>query len=163
MFHIERMQEHMRGEVLPMVKEFYQSDAVSHPVEVSVLERTFADAVSEDPVVEGQVLMEDERIVGFGYTTIYYACEAGGRCMMFEELFLKEEARGKGYGSRYFQEMLERHPEVRRFRLEVSRSNEAAVRLYERLGFSFLEYDQMALDSKAAKAHERNFYESPFE
>ena len=107
--------------------------------------------------------MEDERIVGFGYTTIYYACEAGGRCMMFEELFLKEEARGKGYGSRYFQEMLERHPEVRRFRLEVSRSNEAAVRLYERLGFSFLEYDQMALDSKAAKAHERNFYESPFE
>ena len=58
MFHIERMQEHMRGEVLPMVKEFYQSDAVSHPVEDSVLERTFADAVSEDPVVEGQVLME---------------------------------------------------------------------------------------------------------
>ena len=163
MFHRERMQEHMRGEVLPMVKEFYQSDAVSHPVEDSVLERTFADAVSEDPVVEGQVLMEDERIVGFGYTTIYYACETGGRCMMFEELFLKEGARGKGYGSRYFQEMFERHPEVRRFRLEVSRSNEAAVRLYERLGFSFLEYDQMALDSKAAKAHERNFYESPFE
>lgn len=151
MFHIEKMQENMRSEVIPMVKGFYHSDAVSHPVEDSILERTFADAVSGDPLLEGQVLMEDENIVGFGYTTVYYACETGGRCMMFEELFLKEEARGKGYGSRYFQYMMEQHPEVRRFRLEVTRSNEAAVRLYERLGFSFLEYGQMVLDRAAQK------------
>lgn len=146
MFHIEKMQESMCGEVLPMVLEFYHSDAVCHPVEDAVLERTFEDAVGEDPVLEGHVLMEDDKIVGFGYTTIFYACEVGGRCMMFEELYLKEETRGKGYGSRFFREMMEQHPEVMRFRLEVTRSNEAAVRLYERLGFKFLEYDQMVLD-----------------
>lgn len=146
MFHIEKMQDSMRGEVLPMVLEFYHSDAVCHPVEDEVLEQTFEDAVSEDPVLEGHVLMEDDKIVGFGYTTIFYACEVGGRCMMFEELYLKEETRGKGYGSRFFREMMEQHPEVMRFRLEVTRSNEAAVRLYERLGFKFLEYDQMVLD-----------------
>lgn len=146
MFHIEKMQESMRDEVLPMVLEFYHSDAVCHPVETAVLERTFADAVSRDPVLEGYVVMEDEAIIGFGYTTVFYACEVGGRCMMFEELYLKEEARGKGYGSRFFQEVMAQHPEVVRFRLEVTRSNEAAVRLYERLGFSFLEYDQMVLD-----------------
>ena len=146
MFHIERMQKNMRDEVIPMVQEFYHSDAVCHPVEQAVLERTFADAVSEDPVLEGWVLMEDEQIVGFGYTTVYYACETGGKCMMFEELYLKEETRGKGYGSRFFREIMERQREVVRFRLEVTRSNEAAVRLYERLGFTFLEYDQMVLD-----------------
>ncbi len=146
MFHIERMKESMRKEVLSMVNAFYHSDAVCHPVDAAILERTFEDAVSEDPVLEGHVLMEDECIVGFGYTTIYYACEVGGKCMMFEELYLKEETRGKGYGSRFFQEIMEQHPEVVRFRLEVTRSNEAAVRLYERLGFSFLEYDQMVLD-----------------
>lgn len=146
MFHIEKMRKTMRSEVLPMVLEFYHSDAVSHPVETAVLERTFEDAVSEDPILEGHVLMEDDSIVGFGYTTIFYACEVGGRCMMFEELYLKEETRGKGYGSRFFQEMMDRHPEVVRFRLEVTKSNEAAVRLYERLGFTFLEYDQMVLD-----------------
>lgn len=146
MFHIERMQKNMRDEVIPMVQEFYHSDAVCRPVEQAVLERTFADAVSEDPVLEGWVLMEDEQIVGFGYTTVYYACETGGKCMMFEELYLKEETRGKGYGSRFFREIMERHREVVRFRLEVTRSNEAAVRLYERLGFTFLEYDQMVLD-----------------
>lgn len=146
MFHIEKMREDMRSEVLPMVFAFYQSDAVCHPVEDSVLERTFADAVSEDPVLTGHVLMEDDRIVGFGYTTVYYACEVGGKCMMFEELYLKEEARGKGYGSRFFREVMKQYPDVVRFRLEVTRSNEGAVRLYERLGFTFLEYDQMVLD-----------------
>ena len=146
MFHIEKMQESMREEVLPMVLEFYHSDAVCHPVENAVLERTFEDAVSKDPVLTGYVLMEEERIVGFGYTTIYYACEVGGTCMMFEELYLKEETRGKGYGSRFFEEVMKQHPEVMRFRLEVTRSNEAAVRLYERLGFTFLSYDQMILD-----------------
>ncbi len=146
MFHIEKMQESMRDKVLPMVQEFYHSDAVCHPVKSAVLERTFEDAVSEDPVLEGYVLMEDEEIIGFGYTTIFYACEVGGRCMMFEELYLKKETRGKGYGSRFFQEVMKQHPEVMRFRLEVTRSNEAAVRLYERLGFAFLEYDQMVLD-----------------
>ena len=148
MFHIEPMMESMREEVLSMVQEFYHSDAVCHPVETAVLKRTFEDAVSEDPALEGYVLMEGDQIVGFGYTTIYYACEVGGKCLMFEELFLKEETRGKGYGSRYFQEIMARHPEVLRFRLEVTRSNEAAVRLYERLGFTFLEYDQMVWDRK---------------
>lgn len=146
MFHIEKMQESMRSEVVAMVLEFYHSDAVCHSVEDAVLERTFEDAVSEDPVLEGYVLMEDDEIIGFGYTTVFYACEVGGRCMMFEELYLKEKARGKGYGSRFFQEMMDQHPEVVRFRLEVTRSNEAAVRLYERMGFTFLGYEQMILD-----------------
>ena len=35
-----------------------------------------------------------------------------------------------------------------RFRLEVERENEGAVRLYESLGFRFFEYDQMVLEAK---------------
>ena len=101
MFTVEKMTEDMRDEVLPMVDAFYQSDAVSHEVERERREQTFADAVSDDPVLEGYVLKEDGKIIGFGYVTIYYACEVGGRCLMFEELYLKEEARGKGYGSRF--------------------------------------------------------------
>jgi len=146
MFHIEKMQESMEEEVLSMVEEFYHSSAVSHPVEESVLAKTFFDAVSEDPLLQGYVLMEEERIVGYAYTTVYYACEVGGPCMMFEELFLKEETRGKGYGTLFFQKIMEEHPRVRRFRLEVTRSNKSAVRLYEKLGFSFLDYDQMVKD-----------------
>lgn len=146
MFKVERMQETMREDVMARVEEFYHSDAVSHPVKRQVLEQTFADAVGSDPVLNGYVLTEDGRIVGFAYTTVYYACEVGGRCMMFEEIYLKKETRGKGYGTRFLELIMEENPQVKRFRLEVTRSNEGTVRLYEKLGFSFLEYDQMVLD-----------------
>ena len=121
MFALKKMTKEMHDEVLAMVEEFYHSDAVF-------------------------VLTEDGKTVGFAYITEYYACEVGGRCLMFEELYLKEATRGKGYGTRFFDEIMKAKPEVRRFRLEVTRSNEKAVRLYERLGFTFLDYDQMILD-----------------
>ena len=38
------------------------------------------------------------------------------------------------------------YPAARRFRLEVTQSNQSAVRLYQRAGYDFLHYDQMALD-----------------
>ncbi len=146
MFTVEEMTEEMRMDVLPMVDDFYQSNAVSHEVRREIREQTFADAVSDDPVLDGYVLKEDGKIIGFGYVTVYYACEVGGRCLMFEELYLKEEARGKGYGSRFFEAVMKERPDIRRFRLEVTKSNQKAVRLYERLGFKFLDYDQMVLD-----------------
>ena len=92
------------------------------------------------------MLTEEGKIIGFAYVTVFYACEVGGRCLMFEELFLKEEARGKGYGTAFFKWVMESHPEVKRFRLEVTEENKRAIALYESLGFSFLDYGQMAKD-----------------
>lgn len=146
MFEIKRMTEDMRDSVMEMVVQFYHSDAVSHAVPVPVLEQTFLDAVSDDPVLTGYVLTEDECIVGFAYVTVFYACEVGGRCLMFEELFLKEEARGKGYGTAFFKWIMESHPKVKRFRLEVTEENKRAIALYKSLGFSFLDYGQMVRD-----------------
>ena len=146
MFTIEKMTEDMRSEEMAMEESFYHSNAVSHVGEREKLEITFSDAVSPDPVLEGHVLKEDDKIIGFGYVTVFYACEVGGRCLMFEEIYLKEEARGKGYGRRYLETVMSSRPDVKRFRLEVTKSNEDAVRLYKKLGFEFLEYNQMVLD-----------------
>ena len=146
MLEIKKMTGDMRETVLDMVIQFYHSNAVSHEVPTPVLEQTFLDAVSEDPVLMGYVLTEEGKIIGFAYVTVFYACEVGGRCLMFEELFLKEEARGKGYGTAFFKWVMESHPEVKRFRLEVTEENKRAFALYESLGFSFLDYGQMAKD-----------------
>lgn len=110
MFALKKMTKEMHDEVLAMVEQFYHSDAVCHPVPEERLEQTFADAVSDDPILEGFVLTEDGKTVGFAYITEYYACEVGGRCLMFEELYLKEETRGKGYGTRFFDEIMKAKP-----------------------------------------------------
>lgn len=147
MLNIRDMTPDDHDVVMPMVLDFYKSPAVEHDVEAAVLERSFADAANAaDPILRGLLLTDETGVAGYCYVTMYYAAEVGGRCLMIEELYLKERCRGKGYGSRVFSWLMERYPAARRLRLEVTAANEGAVRLYERLGFRFLEYGQMVLD-----------------
>ncbi len=133
--------------VMPMVFEFYRSPAVEHDVPAQVLERSFDAAANQsDPILRGLLLLEEEVPVGYCYVTEYYSAEVGGRCLMIEELYFRENCRGKGYGSQVFAWLMEQYPSHPRLRLEVTEANAGAVRLYQRLGFQFLQYGQMVLD-----------------
>ena len=68
--------------------------------------------------------------------------------MWIEELYFKEQARGKGYGSQVFAWIEDTYSQAKRFRLEAARSNERAIALYERLGYEELPYYQMIKDRK---------------
>lgn len=136
-----------REAVMPMVTDFYHSAAVEHAVPAAVLERSFAAAADVgEPLLRGLILLEEEAAVGYCYVTEYYSSEVGSRCLSVEELALKPECRGKGYGRQVFAWLMGEYPGHARIRLEVTESNRDAVRLYERLGFRFLEYGQMVLD-----------------
>ena len=129
--------------VMEMVQEFYHSDAVDHEVKQEVLEATLNAAVSEDPVLRGVVLEEDGKIIGYAYLTSYFVTEAGGINLMIEDLFIKKEARGHGYGSQFFKWLFKEYPNVKRYRMEVTEENKGAVSLYKKMGFEFLGYLQM--------------------
>lgn len=146
MFEIVRMREEDRVNVMQMAEVFYHSPAVCHAVPASTLLRTFEAALSGEQGLDGYVLLEDEKVVGFAYITEFYACEVGGKSVMLEEIYLKEEARKKGYATQFFHWMFETYSYAKRFRLEASMENPGAIRLYERLGFTFLDYRQMVRD-----------------
>ena len=148
MLQIRKMTGADAKTVLPMVYGFYRSDAVDHAVPEETLNRTFQAADTDGSLLEGFVLEDETGAVGFAYLSPYYACEVGGVNMMLEEIFIIPEAQGKGYGTEFFRWMEETYPEVRRFRLEVTESNQAAVRLYKKLGYDFIRYEQMAKDRK---------------
>ena len=148
MLQIRKMTGADAKTVLPMVYGFYRSDAVDHAVPEETLNRTVQGAVTDGSLLEGFVLEDETGAVGFAYLSPYYACEVGGVNMMLEEIFIIPEAQGKGYGTEFFRWMEETYPEVRRFRLEVTESNQAAVRLYKKLGYDFIRYEQMAKDRK---------------
>lgn len=132
--------------MLPMVKEFYESNAVNHNVPEEILARTFEAAVTENNMLDGFLLCDEESVVGFAYLTCFYACEVGGITVMLEEIFMKEECRGKGYGSQFFDWMIKEYEWAARIRLEVTEENTSAIHFYEKYGFQFLDYRQMILD-----------------
>ena len=94
----------------------------------------------------GLLILEDGQTAGFLYLTQCYAAEVGGRCIFLEELFLKPEYRGRRLGRAVMDWLHSQYPEVRRFRLEVNNTNHSAVRLYQKVGYDYLRYDQMVID-----------------
>lgn len=136
-----------RDIVVPMVVDFYHSDAVDHVVPTEILERSFdAAANPEETLLRGILFYQDGKLAGYAYLTFCYSAEVGGRCVFIEEIFLKEEFRGNGLGREIMAWMEQEYPTARRFRLEVTQVNQRAVRLYEGSGYHYLRYDQMVLD-----------------
>lgn len=133
--------------VLPMVEEFYHSDAVDHPVDPAILEQSFRAAADPgEPLLRGLLIQWDGEAAGYLYVTQCYSAEVGGRCVLLDEVYLKPEFRGRGIGTQILAWLEESYPTARRFRLEVTQANQGAVRLYRSAGYEFLHYGQMVLD-----------------
>lgn len=133
--------------ILPMVRDFYQTDAVLHPVDESILERTFRDAAdASEPLLRGVLITWDGQPAGYLYITLCYSAEVGGRCVFLEEIYLLPEFRGKGLGLDILSWIEQSYPGARRLRLEVNHVNQGAVHLYEKAGYTYLRYEQMIID-----------------
>ena len=136
-----------RDLVVPMVQAFYRSDAVDHPVDAAILERSFQDAADPaEPLLRGLLIQWDGQPAGYMYLTQCYSAEVGGRCVFIEEIYLEPEYRRRGLGAQVMAWLEEEYPAARRFRLEVTQANQGAVHLYQKAGYTYLRYDQMVLD-----------------
>lgn len=126
-----------------IMDEFYRTDAVIKPLSSEIINRVYEDCINSSPFVKAYIF-EDEVPFGYGVVGFGYSNEAGGVCLWVEDLYIRSEYRGKGWGSEFFK-MLEREygKKVRRMRLEVEPDNHSAVGLYRKFGFDFLEYSQM--------------------
>lgn len=136
-----------RDLVVPMVQAFYRSDAVDHPVDAAILERSFQDAASPaEPLLRGLLIQWEGKPAGYMYLTQCYSAEVGGQCVFIEEIYLEPEYRRRGLGAQIMAWLEQEYPAARRFRLEVTQANQGAISLYQRAGYTFLRYDQMVLD-----------------
>lgn len=133
--------------IMPMVQDFYHSDAVLHPVDPAILERSFQAAADHgEDLLRGVLISDGDQSAGYLYITQCYSAEVGGRCVFLEEIYLKPDFRGKGLGGQILSWIEEQYPTARRFRLEVNDVNEGAVHLYAKHGYQYLRYDQMVID-----------------
>lgn len=133
--------------ILPMVEDFYQGDAVLHPVQTEIMERSFQAAADPlEPLLRGILIEVDGQPAGYIYITLCYSAEVGGRCVFLEEIYLMPAFRGQGLGGEILAWIESQYPTARRFRLEVNDINRSAIRLYEKSGYEYLRYEQMVID-----------------
>lgn len=134
--------------VMKMVRQFYHTEAVSHVVEKRIMENCFYEALKGNPYFRGLIIEDDNESVGYAYLTTFFATEIGGLTQMIEQLYIIEKSRGKGYGTQFLKWLEKEYSHISRWRLEVSENNSNAIVLYQKLGYSFLDYGQMFKDKE---------------
>jgi len=131
-------------DMLQMMREFYHSPAVLSPVPDEHFQRTCKELLGGTPFAAAHILLQDEKPAGYALLAFTYSNEAGGIVLWLEEFYVRPDFRGKGLGTEYFQFLFREYEgKIARMRLEIEPENEKALRLYERMGFEKLPYEQL--------------------
>ncbi len=134
-------------EFYTMCRAFFSSPAVCHEIDDTAMKNTFQAAVEGSPYMRGLTVLKQDAVIGYVLLSFTYSNEVGGMVVWIEELYLKEKFRGLGYGSEILKWIFETYAtQVKRFRLEVTDENIRAKKLYQKLGFEELPYQQMVID-----------------
>lgn len=139
---IRNMTEADRVEVRKMMEVFYVSPAVLSNGSAEIFENDIANCVNECPYLEGYIFEEQNVIKGYAMVAKSFSTEFGKPCIWIEDLYVKDEFRGQGIGTMFF-EFIGKKYEGYVQRLEVEEENERAVAVYEKCGFEEIPYMEM--------------------
>lgn len=139
---IRMMMREDKNVVFEMMQVFYASPAVLSNGSTEIFENDIENCVNDSPYLEGYIFEEDGEIQGYAMVAKSYSTEFGRPCMWIEDLYIKEQFRGMGIGSRFFKHLDEKYKGVI-FRLEVEEENEKAIKVYEKCGYDVLPYMEM--------------------
>lgn len=131
-----------------MAEDFYSPEvgACLHGLNREHMENTFALCITENPYARMLMIEEAGQVIGFCLLSFTWSNEVGGMVVLVEEVYFRGEARGKGYGKQLMGWLEEEYPKARRFRLEATHGNVAAIGLYQKMGYENLDYLQMVKD-----------------
>ncbi len=132
---------------IEMLTEFYETDAVVHNIPKEYIQNTIDVALSDSPYLKILIYEIEKHYAGFCTLSFTHSTEAGGLVLLIEEIYIRDTFKGQGIGTAFFHFIRNMYDDtVKRYRLEVDFGNQAAIRLYERLGFKTLPYAQMVID-----------------
>jgi diamine N-acetyltransferase len=121
--------------VLPMMREFYALEGI--PFDAGRATSLLEQLISEPR--NGRLVLIDHKTVPVGYMIVGFgfSIEFGGRDALLDELFVKPEFRGLGFGkaSIDYAERICVENGIQALHLESDHFNDRAHELYLRLGF----------------------------
>ena len=116
--------------ITQMMQNFYAID--NYPMDVEVAKTLFQEFISNEHLGKSWLIYSENEIVGYIILTFIFSFEYGGKIAFVDELFIKETARGKGFGKEAIQFIQREVPKLslKLLYLEVEPHNENAQKLY---------------------------------
>lgn len=116
--------------IIQMMQDFYSID--NYPMDVEVAKELFQEFISNEHLGKSWLIYSENEIVGYIILTFIFSFEYGGKIAFVDELFIKETARGKGFGKEAIQFIQQEVPKLslKLLYLEVEPHNENAQKLY---------------------------------
>lgn len=128
---------------LKFANDFYNSSACLHTIPIERFENSFDIILKDKTYAELYMLEVENKIIGYCMVSKTYSQEAGSMVLWVEELYILKEYRSKGIATKVFNYLFEKFKDYNRIRLEVTKENERAAKLYKKLGFEMMNYSQM--------------------
>lgn len=121
--------------IVAMMRDFYAIDC--YPMTVDASKKLFAEFLLDGNLGKVWLIYSGETVAGYIILTFVFSFEYGGRIAFLDELYIKEEMRGKGIGKQTIAFVQEeaRKTHVKIMYLEVEPHNEKAKQLYRACGF----------------------------
>ena len=139
---IRKMVAADKPDVLEMMRVFYASPAVLSNGSEEIFQNDVDNCINDNPCLEGFIIEGAGEIQGYAMVAKSFSTEFGKPCIWIEDLYLKEEYRGRGIGSSFFSYLEEKFPGTI-MRLEVEEDNTRAVAVYQKNGYETLPYMEM--------------------
>ena len=116
--------------ITQMMQDFYAID--NYPMDVEVAKNLFQEFITNEHLGKSWLIYSENEIVGYIILTFIFSFEYGGKIAFLDELFIKETARGKGFGKEAIQFIQQEVPKLslKLLYLEVEPHNENAQKLY---------------------------------
>lgn len=130
--------------LINMMDAFYHTPGVLHEISKDHFEKTFTQILDGDPYVNAYIIQFDRKTAGYCLLSHTYSNEAGGLTVWIEEIYIDPSFRGHKLADKALREIFALYGDtVSRYRLEVTADNKIAKKIYYRLGFKMLDYQQM--------------------
>ena len=116
--------------ITQMMQNFYAID--NYPMDVEVAKNLFQEFITNEHLGKSWLIYSENEVVGYIILTFIFSFEYGGKIAFVDELFIKETARGKGFGKEAIQFIQSEVPKLslKLLYLEVEPHNENAQKLY---------------------------------
>lgn len=135
--------------ITQMMQDFYAID--NYPMDVEKSKKLFQEFITNENLGKSWLIFFENEIVGYIILTFIFSFEYGGKIAFIDELFIKETARGKGFGKEAIQFIQGEVPKLslKLLYLEVETHNENAQKLY--LAHDFELHNRKLMKYKVAK------------